>query len=527
MSSQTPPNPQIPLPEDRFLADCLLYLDGQLSAEGFASLQQTMRREPERLEQFVDLAMHREMVSDVLDADHADEQIEQALDAYGDVSTLGELPPIHIDSSRPLTRKAYTSALSYIIEHTFTPKRTAIMATAAGLLIGAVLAIVFLTGGPDDEQPTAKAPEPIGQPVQPDSTDVVVDVNPVVATLTAEHKAAWDHRPGQDLYAGQRFTLTQGRAEVTTARGAIALIQAPATIELTDSPNAIRLHRGRLVGICDTESSKGFVVHTPQLNVIDLGTRFGVDASDPQRTDVHVFQGEVEVEIPGTESRPKPVQQRLIAGQAVSAQNEQDQLNPISEDLSRFAVLSSTEIPLPGTGFGLEDGETDYRWQISKVDGNVLEEPLSPVVYWLDAYGNLNSKPNDPLTSQWIGLLPSEVADKKQTYVFETSFSLPEQASMSATRLDIDVATIDHAFVSIHVNGRPVPVHPIDLEEGYTLQRLVIDRHLQAGKNVIEFEVSNRVIAKRPDQIVLLGLRLEWRALLVTAQSNPTDRFDP
>ena len=59
---------------------------------------------------------------------------------------------------------------------------------------------------------------------------------------TTEHDAVWDRQPGEDLYAGQRLTLTQGFAEITTTRGAVAILEAPVTIELLNNDNALRLH---------------------------------------------------------------------------------------------------------------------------------------------------------------------------------------------------------------------------------------------------------------------------------------------
>ena len=97
------------------------------------------------------------------------------------------------------------------------------------------------------------------------------------------------------MYAGQRFTLTQGFAEITTQRGAVATIEAPATIELIDNDNAIHLEVGKLVGICKTESSRGFVVRTGTAEITDIGTAFAVEvrqANGP--TSLQVFDGYVE-----------------------------------------------------------------------------------------------------------------------------------------------------------------------------------------------------------------------------------------
>ncbi|MEO0475199.1 MAG: hypothetical protein AAF085_04390, partial [Planctomycetota bacterium] len=205
--------------------------------------------------------------------EHASDELSEQATLSDVITTLNadEAEPIHIDSSTPLTKKAYSSALSYVIEHTFTPKRIAAIAAAAVLLLGAVLTIVLLTSG--EETPEVATPSDF-TPFTP-----TPDPNRVVATVTDQVNAQWLSANGQGalpdrmlLAVNQRLTLVEGFAEITTNRGAKVLIQAPATVETTDSDNAIRLHRGKLVGRCETPSSKGFTVHAPGMDVVDLGT---------------------------------------------------------------------------------------------------------------------------------------------------------------------------------------------------------------------------------------------------------------
>ena len=148
-----------------------------------------------------------------------------------------------------------------------------------------------------------------------------------VMTLTQAFDAAWQDAlgqsrtlaVGQELHSGQTLVLTEGVAQLTTPRGAIAILEAPATIELIDSPNAIRLNAGKLVGVCETETSKGFLVRTPHMDITDLGTRFGVDASQADATSVHVLDGEIEVVNISPSGEPAAEPQRLDAGQALRA----------------------------------------------------------------------------------------------------------------------------------------------------------------------------------------------------------------
>jgi hypothetical protein len=222
----------------------------------------------------------------------------------------------------------------YLAWEGISQSRVITAAVAAVLLVAVTLVFVF---GPETSNDTA-ASDGLASDTQ---TDAGNSDSPeslaVVATLTAEHNAQWDRRPGQDLYAGQRFKLTQGFAEITTNRGAIAILEAPATIEFTNSDIALRLHAGKLVGICETDSSKGFTVHTPHMDITDLGTRFGVDATAPGQTRVEVFEGEVEAALTAPVS-DQPVRQQLTSGQALAAQAGTGWV-PAAYEPNRFVMI--------------------------------------------------------------------------------------------------------------------------------------------------------------------------------------------
>ncbi|MBX2851130.1 MAG: hypothetical protein KTR15_05220 [Phycisphaeraceae bacterium] len=231
-------------------------------------------------------------------------------DTQAEASEEDELPPIHIESTDPLTKQEYVSALSYVLKHTFTPKRLATMATAAAVLLAAVLTVVLMSGPGDDKQ-IAQVPDwpsentPNQQPL----------AKPTLATITDTVDAQWrrddtavDLPVGSRLREWDRLTLTKGFAQITTRRGAEVLLQAPCTIEMTGSDNAVRLHQGKLVGKCLTPSSKGFIVHVPGMDVVDLGTQFGVAAGADGASTVLVMNGSVRAQ--PTEQSPqafKPV----------------------------------------------------------------------------------------------------------------------------------------------------------------------------------------------------------------------------
>ena len=202
------------------------------------------------------------------------------------------------------------SVIGYAVTQALKARVGTIAGVAASLVVTAAL-IVFLATRPNTPSDT------------PPIVDHTPIAKPVVATLTAEHNATWQSAegalaPGSQLRAGQTLTLTAGFAEITTQRGAVAILEAPATIELINHSNTIRLNAGKLMGICETKSSKGFVVRTPHMEVTDLGTRFGVDATEERQTVVHVLDGQVEVA--WQNKTDVAIQRRAVdAGQAMLA----------------------------------------------------------------------------------------------------------------------------------------------------------------------------------------------------------------
>jgi len=86
--------------------------------------------------------------------------------------------------------------------------------------------------------------------------------------------------------------IDRGLAEFRFQSGARVVLEGPARLELLSSSSA-RLHRGKLAA--RVSGKTGFVVLSPQGKVTDLGTEFGVSVSDGGATDVHVFEGRVEV----------------------------------------------------------------------------------------------------------------------------------------------------------------------------------------------------------------------------------------
>ena len=108
--------------------------------------------------------------------------------------------------------------------------------------------------------------------------------------------------------------------------GAVVAVTGPAELQLLD-PMHLRVRHGRVTADVG-ENAKGFVVDTDQTQVVDLGTKFGVDVSASGHTDVVVFQGKVELFDRKAHRQQDQLMTQLVEGEAVRV-NARQQLSRI------------------------------------------------------------------------------------------------------------------------------------------------------------------------------------------------------
>ena len=489
--------------------DLLDFLDGTLPEDKQADLRAWLDESPEHYEQLARLSFLHNAIGEQLRNDQS-----TALFQLETLQSLPEQPA----ADPGLTKKKLANAAAYLLHHTFTPKRIAVIAAAA-VLLGVVLTMVLI-GNPD---PDPLATDHPNDSIEPGPAGPALK-NPV-ATLTATHNAQWAGGPasaglgiGDELHPNQTLTLTAGFAEITTSQGAVAILEAPATIELTHNNNALRLHAGKLVGICETDSSKGFVVKTTQADIVDLGTRFGVVASRTGTTEVHVIEGIVEVAPASTTHATSAKPQRLIAGQALQAKGDADDFVVIETDAERFAAIMPTRIELPGTGQGLALKEPDPNWRVTAIDGQPLETPGTMTVRDAhDRYEGPPFLPNDPATSQWLiidGRL-GQSGTGPVTFTCQSRFEIPRGVDASAARLIVSFDA-DDSVTAVRINGQAVAVPENEFEDdSRDLHAMTIRRHMIAGQNTIEFDIMDRRSLGFANSGLRVKLALqpdEWRA---------------
>lgn len=269
-------------------------LEGDLTAAEFTQLEERLKADPQlrtRYVQFMDL-----------EACLADE--------------LSHRPEIPLVSPRP--RRLW-------------PWLMVLAATAACLIV----AVNF------GERPNqiADADKPTA-PVDPAANYVAAPLQglPVVAVVTALDgisQAALNERleVGTRLKAGI-IKLTDGELQLDFLGGARLLLSAPAELHMV-SNSAATLVSGA-AGVRVRHAQKGFVLNTPDVAVVDVGTEFAVHVDADRHTQVHVYTGEVEISVLGDDGNTL-ISQRLAERGTVMV-NPQARL---------FTSMAAPDVPLP------------------------------------------------------------------------------------------------------------------------------------------------------------------------------------
>lgn len=273
------------------------HFDGELSPEESAELKARLKADPACVRQFARASLLHGQLHGVFLGDLARESLEA--DGKADDLGMKTLPPGRTAKRwKPLA---------------------VVAALAAVILVAASLAL-----------------RPWAAPAAPAA---VLSVE--IATRWSDPNVELLLRRG-DLPAGP-LRLESGVAEFTFASGATAVVEGPAVFEPLPV-NRLAITSGRVVGRCPTKQARLTIV-TPNAEVIDLGTEFGVAVGDNRNTRVAVIQGEVKL-VAAEQVR------RMKAGEsvAIDAQGKTEPSAYVVEDLSKLAriIPDRTEAELGG-----------------------------------------------------------------------------------------------------------------------------------------------------------------------------------
>ena len=137
---------------------------------------------------------------------------------------------------------------------------------------------------------------PVGDP----AIASVIDEETHVAVITSRGPDT-DVMIGRSLPTGS-FSIASGNVGLSFAGGALLRVEGPAELMLL-SPARARLIRGKASAHVP-DGAQGFTIETPGVELVDLGTEFGVSVDSSGISDVHVFDGEVEARLSGNDADP-------------------------------------------------------------------------------------------------------------------------------------------------------------------------------------------------------------------------------
>jgi len=160
-----------------------------------------------------------------------------------------------------------------------------------------------------------------------------------VALIRDDSDAEWEPgavpvQAGATLPPGP-LRLKSGFVEIEFYSGATVVLEGPAEFQIVSSMEAF-CTRGKLRATVPPHA-KGFTIGTPRLSLVDRGTEFGMRVDGTGATEVHVFEGKVELYRAGPYRKTLP-DRELTTGEAVRI-DAQELTNSIPSNSEAFLSL--------------------------------------------------------------------------------------------------------------------------------------------------------------------------------------------
>jgi hypothetical protein len=281
---------------------------------------------------------------------------------------------------------------------------------AAGLLVAAIAACVLAAVG--------LLRKPAGVVPGQDPQQAAEPTDNSVAILLQAPGAIWDAsgtdlkpalRPGTPLHPGW-LKLKAGVAHIEFYSGASVILEGPAEFELISRTRAY-CSRGKLRAIVP-QQAQGFTIASPAMDLVDRGTEFGLRVEAGDATEVHVFQGKVDLYDAGAGQDGVAPRQELTTGQA-ARRDGPGAVRPIPPNPAAFQTAQDL-----AERARAENRERQRAWQKVRQDlardSSVVAyypfEPEQPWIRTLSDQANGRAAPRDGavvgcnwVTGRWPG----------------------------------------------------------------------------------------------------------------------------
>lgn len=332
-SSGDPPKDSRPVDAEQMLVHA--WLDDALSEEQTSQLQAWLKADEANMRRLVEAAIHDQQLREAVRAEFTTESVESA---------INEIHP-------PATR----------IE---SPRRQATLPSVARRVSGAialVLSIALLIWS--YRTPTVPVPQA---------------ARGVAATVIAHDDVADETNddewhPGSHLHL-HHLKLDSGSLTLYLESNVQLELLAPIELDFLN-PMQVRLHHGAFNATVGP-GGIGFTVLTSAGEIVDLGTKFGVEAEDDECR-VAVFTGKVEL-------RPNPSDHKELQPTITLKQGHAVRLSP------KKGLLRWEKVALAAQAAGLS--QQRYHGTIADVHDNLGDKELQPF------YGVIHAGMNDGAT---------------------------------------------------------------------------------------------------------------------------------
>lgn len=180
-----------------------------------------------------------------------------------------------------------------------------VAAAVAALLLVAVLVMQY---GMDDAAVEVAQSESIADDIPDSGVAVLTEVSALQGNAPKNWVVGETIPPGT-------MSWDTGLVQLEFYCGATVVVEGPADIEILDEFRVV-CKKGRLRAHVP-EPARGFAVLAPSFELVDLGTEFGLDIAEDGSTEVHVFDGRVELYEPKSD-RDQTTRRELQAGDALT-----------------------------------------------------------------------------------------------------------------------------------------------------------------------------------------------------------------
>lgn len=240
---------------------------------------------------------------------------------------------------------------------------------------------------------------------------------------------------------GQQFHLTAGFVELIFRKAsATAVIEAPARFRVEDEKTIV-VDFGRITAHV-SDGAQGLRVLTPEMEVLDHGTRFAVEVSRSRRSEVHVFEGKVEAGAVKSDAR-----QLLTANEAVRIN---EGLGPEACDLRKGAFVDVDE--LQRLGAGLRAGQPE---RARRAFAKLKSDPSALAAFdfdWKESGEDVKIYGARSVQGRFPGTRAIEFVDIEDRARFDRKMTARQFTIMTWVRLNSELKDSDYSSI-LHTDG--------------------------------------------------------------------------